>query len=504
MNLVNDAWIRVRLQDNRFTTYGLKDLFQNLDNIMFINESAIVRMSLIRMLVCISQAAIDGPDNMEEWTRIKDTFKDSAIEYINNKVDLFDLYGDRAFMQVPSIENTDWEKGICVSQLNIQSQTASRSDDCINSRPYKPEDISDANIAKNLITFHTFTSGGTAQPITWGEKLGNYQVRGVGTDRNMTKLIGNTLKETIHMNMIFKENLPFLGYSNPEESWGKPVWETQPSSVNDEEFAKNAYKTYLGRMCSWSCILKIDRETKRFVSGTTICPELRKQVNGNILVKEPETVVRKNYKGEERYFALRKGSYAWKDLGAVINTYDDQAKTNLHIRQLREMANEISSPYIVLWSVQANFMNRKTKLFDIDEWIGVMPKNIRERSSIDKYIKSCKFMDEIGRILLEKINLYFKRIKSNRDTSQGYNPLTEFWSKMDNKYKILIELIEDNSENAIENLKIKWVSPVIRTALQIFDSICGKSSARDIRAYVQAKNSLNRDIVNLRDKFIQS
>jgi CRISPR system Cascade subunit CasA len=67
MNLVTDPWLPVSDTNNRLCYISLNHLFEQpmawLDLVLRPHE----RVSVMRLLICIGQAALNGPADIDEW-----------------------------------------------------------------------------------------------------------------------------------------------------------------------------------------------------------------------------------------------------------------------------------------------------------------------------------------------------------------------------------------------------------------------------------------------------
>lgn len=65
MNLVKDPWIPVVMQDGTPELVSLRDVFAKGEEIADLAANPCQRIALMRLLICIAQAALDGPKDEE-------------------------------------------------------------------------------------------------------------------------------------------------------------------------------------------------------------------------------------------------------------------------------------------------------------------------------------------------------------------------------------------------------------------------------------------------------
>ena len=67
MNLTTDAWIPALRADGTRALFSLQDLFAEAHTLRDLATKPHERIALMRLLLCITQAALDGPADEDEW-----------------------------------------------------------------------------------------------------------------------------------------------------------------------------------------------------------------------------------------------------------------------------------------------------------------------------------------------------------------------------------------------------------------------------------------------------
>ena len=85
MNLVDDSWIPVIFQNGDTKKVSLTDVFKQGKNIRDLAVNPVQRISLMRLLICITQAALDGPEDEKGWVGCKDRMAEASLRYLEDK-----------------------------------------------------------------------------------------------------------------------------------------------------------------------------------------------------------------------------------------------------------------------------------------------------------------------------------------------------------------------------------------------------------------------------------
>lgn len=101
-NLTTDPWIPVRWLDGRSTSVSLNELFAEASQIADLAVPPHERISILRLLVCITQAAHGAPETSDDWHGWDDGLESSVSEYLAKWKEHFHLMGDGTrFLQSP-------------------------------------------------------------------------------------------------------------------------------------------------------------------------------------------------------------------------------------------------------------------------------------------------------------------------------------------------------------------------------------------------------------------
>ena len=113
MNLVTDNWMPVVTEKSSKELVCLEESFLHGQQIRDLAVTPPQRIALMRLLICITQAALDGPEDEEDWFYCKPDIPQKASDYLDKWKSKFELYGNDAFMQISELTcNEGGEKAL--------------------------------------------------------------------------------------------------------------------------------------------------------------------------------------------------------------------------------------------------------------------------------------------------------------------------------------------------------------------------------------------------------
>src|SRR6185437_13584587 len=94
MNLAEEPWIPVLFADGSPGCVSLRAAFSRSSHIADLAVRPHERIALMRLLVCIAQAALDGPADRSDWLSCRERIADAADAYLSEWRHAFELFGD--------------------------------------------------------------------------------------------------------------------------------------------------------------------------------------------------------------------------------------------------------------------------------------------------------------------------------------------------------------------------------------------------------------------------
>ncbi len=470
MNLVDDPWIPVIGTDGESFEASLKEVFSKGDEIADLAANPCQRIALMRLLICIAQAALDGPKDEDDWRTCRPRLGPAALAYLEKWRETFNLFGDHAFLQVDGLEASD---NALTDKLDLTLACGNNPtlfDHAATPDGRIPEN---AQLALSLLVYQILSPGGLIGSAVWSHQdTGRTSEHAPCLEGSMlhTFLRAKKLTDTIHLNMLTRQQISSL----PNAQWGKPCWEIDDLSMAALEAQSS---TYLGRLVAVSRAISCahDARTVTLASGIRYqkLPEYR----------EPTGTVKKLGKGtSERlaYVAVNPQRLPWRELGSILALQDaDKLGGALSLNHLREI--DLST--FDIWT--GGLCAEKAKLIDMAEWMFSLPRTMLDTLVLQRYQNGVTIASDGAFVLKLSIKQYADTMKSEAvwvDAAQ-----CRYWTAMDKKSSLLTDCAV--AENDL--LSKQWI-PLIRAAMRAaYAQTCPHETPRQIQAYAQGLKVLD-------------
>ena len=521
MNLTVDQWIPVVLQAGQPGMVSLVEAFQLGEKIQDLTVSPHERIAIMRLLICIAQAALDGPTDYQSWRTCRSGIALAAADYLKNWHGAFELFGDKQrFLQVENLNplgknNEDEDEGNSVSKLDLVLATGNNPtlfDNAGNStRSFTP-----AQLALMLLTFQCFSPGGRIGVAEWKGKptLGN------GSSEHAPCLAGNmlhsllrgaTLLETIYRNLLDKETIATLVIGNAaatkdqlRTAWGCPLWEKFPVSGEDMIAVQNTTSTYLGRLVPLSRTVRLQDDGNSMLKANG----LKYPPYGQW--REPScTIVQRKFQSE---------GTKWRVLGASL---DRAPWRELHALVVRRISRDSNGGPIALRNLSPSepfdlwvggLVADKAKLLDTVEAVFHVPANMLTDPSQRLYENGVGHAQELANRLGRAVLDYRKELgddltrREARDQAAKIKSkaAAQYWTEIERDVQRLLDVVDDPASLPGDNgwPKTVWGRTVWTGTLRAFDAACPQDTPRQMRAFALARQKLFRytQLDNLKDK----
>lgn len=502
MNLTTGKWIPIVWSDGRYDKVGLLDIFQQGDQIADLAVRPHERIALMRLLICIAQAALDGPANRDDWKTCLPRIAPAATDYLNRWQRSFELFGDGPrFLQVMEIEKGTLGKLPSIAKLDVRLASGDSSTLFDNNGADERMFPADA-IALMLLVFQNFSPGGTLSMVQWGARKTQHagNKSGPALDGKMVhslRLSNASILRTIWMNLANKELAIIHGYE-----WGKPIWELMPRQLPDNAATRNATETYMGRLVPLSRFIKLDADFKHLLWGAGF---LYPGFSDGFLPDPFSTV----YKVSDRsgnstraILSISPEKALWRSLHAIaVLRHDDKSCGGPWA--LSNDADEQSELYAAGIAYKPR---QAAKLLGIYESRFRVPQEMfsdqGQRSNI--YCKGVEQAEAWASRLLKAIQRYRTSLnddlekpafRERRNTLTG-KAAAHYWTAIEQHVPDLLKITEnpellypDGADQACWS-KTPWGQAVAIQARAAYDLACPHESPRHMQAYVEGLKSL--------------
>ncbi len=510
MNLVNDPWIPVVMRDGAPDMVSLRDVFEKGEDIADLAANPCQRIALMRLLICVAQAALDGPKDEDDWSMCKPRIAPAALAYLDRWKDRFNLFGEHAFLQVDGLVNMkDVKNGKEKSSAKLDMTLAVGSSHTLfdteaRSKNVTRTSICPASVALNLLVVQSFSLGGGQSPKTkWnGEEIdgsenpkengkinNNFTAGALSNRRAYTLLRGKDLFSSIHMNLITKNDVK--SYMSSSE-WGKPIWEDFPTSYHGNHVQK-LHSNYLPNLVPLTRFCRISEQPPfnflSYTNGYAYPDELS-------CYRDPSISVFHDKDENLCVVSLEEGRHPWRDLEAILGL--ERANGAVCINHVFTLRGKNENSVIDIWI--GGMISNQAKINDIVEWSTSLSTNCLGNLDLSFY-RQCVRLAEQGesdlckeitnysqkcgdQLFQKKANGMFvhsdKRSPGLREKSLGEGKLI-FWTYLDRYIKTLVELSE---KHEMSGLRV-WDEQIHSALLAAYDRTCPHETPRQIQAYAQ-------------------
>lgn len=508
MNLVTDPWIPVLHRNGDRRLVSLHQVFTEGGDYADLAVRPHERIALMRLLIAVAQAALDGPKDIGEWDKALQQLPNAASLYLQKWKDLFELFhAERPFLQLTKLtkppkknkesdKEDDDEAVISVSKLNFALATGNNTtlfDHGANSSESRSFPLSALPLM--LLTFQCFSPGGLIAQLQWGKhQTSKSSKHAPCTPGSMLHAFIRrpTVIETVHVNLLTRED---VAQHWPDGGWGKPIWEWIPTSWDDVKPIGNATQTYLGRLVPLSRFVEIKRDGAFMLLGNGFDYPSFPEVSA-----EPSATVVLRKKGESRGLLGAGEKAIWRELSALI---------------VRRRQNEIGGP-LTLRNIPENvafdiwvgaFLTSKASIEDAVESVLHVPAPMQNecgRGAYDSEVKHAEFVANRlgwavetwrehedggwkGRVETTKPQDRWKLKEKMRAIATKH-----FWTSVEKLRPLLLAYVESlgTSVEAVEQSQARWRKVVWAAAFEAYRLSCAQGTPRQIRAYALGMSRL--------------
>lgn len=477
MNLITGEWIPVIFDDGVQRDVGLRELYEKSRDIRDLVLNPPQRISVMRLLICITQAALDGPENERDWLNCENRIIPESIKYLDERMDLFNLYGENRFLQFDRLEANEWK---VLDKLDFSSPSASTLFEHSASSEYTRK-RNDAWKAINLITLLNFHTTGKVGQAILDKKNYNFSTKPtpcIGHSHTFVK--GNILLETIYYNLLTKKEVLSL----PNGEWGKPIWDYFPSSAADSEAIKNAAETYLGRLVPLSRLIFLDQSpnsTQCIIGPTPETIEYEQLPS----FREPTTTVLIGKSNKSYYMSISSEKHIWRDLGSILSlSKGTGAGSAVVLNKILIIPDASNNKAIDIWIGGLELGEQAAKLSDMVEWNLSLPIKLFGEPVLLSYQNGVEKAIAGENALRGAVNSYRRELKIESQLFQEAS--LKYWQFLDNYYQVLIDTACDESKSIEDD----WSKLINEAMDHAYQATCAHETPRQIQAFVAGKKIL--------------
>jgi CRISPR system Cascade subunit CasA len=472
MNLTIDPWIPAVDHDGRRELFSLLSLFAQARTLRDLTVKPHERVALMRLLLCITQAALDGPESESAWQDCQQLIQPRALDYLEKWRSAFELFGDgERFLQVSNLQpGKEADEGNAATKLDLTLATGNNST-LFDNLAGEERKVQSARSSLNLLTFQCFAPGGRIGVAKWNGK----ETAGNGSSNHApctpssmihTLLLGETLLETVHQNLLTRESVTD---SYGLDRWGRPVWELPLKTTQDKKAVENLTLTYLGRLMPLSRAIRLNEDGLSIILANgldyPIFPAFREASTTIITRKEELAILRASTNRS-----------LWRQLAAI----SVKRRAGVSSASGPLILNRLSaSEETTIWV--GALVTDKAKIEDVVEATYSLPSGMFSEFGRAAYEKGVAYAEEREGILIQSVKTYASTLKV---TSPAYaRARQQFWTRVEQHLSALFDLAR-NSDLAADLPNCSWGKAVQAAAFDAYEQSCPRQTPRQIEAYV--------------------
>jgi CRISPR system Cascade subunit CasA len=458
MNLVKDPWISVLTLDGAHRSVSLQEAFADGDTIADLALNPCQRIAVMRLLICIAQAALDdGPADESDWAACRPRLRDAALAYLDKWQPRFELFGEGAFLQVEELAP---EVNALADKLDLTAACGNNPTLFDHEATADGRTPSPAKLALDLLVYQVYSPGGLIGQLVWNGKT---------TDKSSelapalegsllhTVIRGATLFDTIYFNLLHHSQVG---------AWGQPTWTID--HLRRDAMQKNA-GTYLGRLIpACRAIRCLPRSPEITLANAITCPKLPQG-------RESMATVVKRKRGKEEgvgYVAVNLAKHPWRELGSLLAfSKADNHGGALALAHLRGLP----AGRFDIWT--GGLAADKSKLLDMAEWSFSLPHALLDTNLLAQYQNGVERANEGVAALALAVSKYGESL--NDSTPSTDLARTLYWSALDRDCRILV----DTAADPVASLDTAWFPCIYAAMRDAYERACPHETPRQIQAY---------------------
>ncbi len=529
-NLVDEPWLPVTLGKNfpdatkrrPLPRVSLREAFEYGDRIVDLRCYPHERIALMRLLICVAQRALDGPEDENDWQHCRTRLASEAVAYLNNHKGCFNLLGDEPrFLQ--SHGNGKPGDMTVFRLVFIDKDTPVLFDGHV--QPDAKLEIPE--LAVSLVTYQSFAAGGKtggSEPSLAGRKTKSGKLKNEPQSGEAALcreggalhalICGANLNETIHRNLLCRSqiSLPMTWHRT-----AMPIWEYKKSQLGDLP-GSDIKTSYLGRLAPLSRAVWLREDLKfaeianglRYGVFADSKDQKTKRIKPGTGIREPTASIQPDRRdpAKSKLVSASAGDgvpkATWRELHSIA-VLRHSAKRGGPIAL--EHLNTMDVQETVLWC--GALVGDQAKVGDVIESMFRLPKEFLEDADavlVDDdprkqpgpnraYRQGVGFAERWAGKLQWAVQVYHASLKDNfrQNVDRGKKVKNQsamrYWTTLEQQAgRVLLHGVALNSGKYWSSAgdwigRSPWGDEVRKAAHDAYDVACPHSTPRQLRAY---------------------
>lgn len=468
-NLIDEKWIPVA----SVGLCSIKDIFQMRGNSV-LGGNPVQKISIIKLLLAIAQSAYTPEDEDEMFAIGVDGLADRCLSYLEAKHDLFYLYGEKPFLQIPqAIEAAVQPFGAVLLEVSTGNST-------VLSQLNIEKPITDADKAMLVVQQMGFGLGGkkadkpnilsfsddkqkkSSKPGTF---LGNFGFL-------YSFFYGKSIIETIWLNLFTKPEIEDMSVF--PNGVGIAPWESMPTTT-DGPVAEDLKKSLMGRMVPVSRFILLGESGLHYADGI-FHPEYRE---GGF---DPAISIYRSEKNT-KVLLVDPNKRPWRMLTSMLSFLSVSNSNSFNCAQLALHIERSRRHGVVdIWAGGLRVSSNSGEQYitgsnDFVESIIQIPPDILGSAWFSNLQGEMKILEEFSSIVYASCCGYFKALGADNSNLAGHAS-ESFWNQCGSHFQSLITAC-DNGDTL--SMRKKFA----RFATAAYEKHCPNTTARQMDEWVK-------------------
>ncbi|NTU67617.1 MAG: type I-E CRISPR-associated protein Cse1/CasA [Chlorobiaceae bacterium] len=515
-NLIDEPWIPVIGKGRA----SLGEIFSD-PTLPALGGNPVQKIALTKLLLAIGQAACT-PESTEELEKLDvETFHVECLRYLEKWYDRFWLYGEKPFLQMPSVKKLIEERKQrelkSAPSAPVRKKEAAEKQAELNAFPrpigmgfypdmpaenntilsqFQIAETSDpAGMALFVVTLMNFALGGkriekNLTPLSpgfmgksvsakAGPSIGNY----IGYLHSF--LTGPALLDTLLLNLLSREQIS----ANPYWKFGlgTPPWELMPEGETCP-VATNLNGSYMATLVALSRFVLLEGEGIYYVEGLQYPSHKEGWREPGMMVQFQDN--------QPKVVWVDPDKRPWRELPSMLAFLGNNANSGYECQFIKYGLARAKQRHqqIGIWSgglrVSANAGDQSVKQDnDFVESLILFDSTAIDELWYSRFQQEMARLDRFSKMVYSATKKYFA--SQNMDGGAlASNATALFWQLSERRFQELVDA-------CYEPARLPAIGKTIAAlALQSFDAFCPKETARQIDAWAACRPDLSRSFIN--------
>lgn len=468
-SLLTKPWIPVAGRD----PVSLNELFESDEAYELCGPVADQLACFLFLRALTQRACEDALEYREDWQDLTpEAFRRKVLDYLHKHEALFDLGGEKPFLQYPDLGAADLEKAWYLTEIRLGVAAGNTT---ILNETQSNHPLSDSELVCGFLRLVAIPFSGKRfdKTITLKkglEKKSAAPALTMGTNGYLHNFVlADGLVETLRYNLLTKEDIEEYAYI---KGIGVPPWERMPVSEENFQFTLYEFLFPIARFC----LIRGDR----IVVTDGVSPKLLPgMVPPSVAVQKKVKDTSKKrggssdkFKEEIRTLKASRWSLPWRHIDEILSFYDKDS-TEWKCLQTSLIADRKGHKGIWSLGIQVAYQSGEQYMTASDGFVCqtfAFPDGDKKGSdAYARYTEEKQRLDRLVKVLVAVIHGYWSHLGYASDMRKDRvdQAVQYFWSECDNLKEDLENLCKIGER---ESYRRKTLGLVYK----VFDLMCPK------------------------------